>query len=72
MIMRPRIHVGPDGERPLGKYITFDLEMDKHAVPAIRAYIKSCRKECPELADMLRDLLDDIKLDKSLKKMRLK
>jgi len=36
-----------------------DLNHDPHAQPAIRAYIESCAKEYPALAEDLRAWLDD-------------
>lgn len=39
------------------EYFVLDLHHDKHAVAAIRAYVLSCRKEFPALAD---DLIDKI------------
>lgn len=40
------------------EYFVLDLEHDKHAKAALRAYAKSCRKEFPELA---KDLLEMMK-----------
>lgn len=39
------------------EYFILDLDHDKHAIAALRAYYLSCRKEYPLLAD---DLLDKI------------
>ena len=38
-------------------YFVLDLTHDKHAMPAIKAYIESCRREYPKLAQSLRNLL---------------
>ena len=50
-----------DGSSAPGKkhhgceYFVLDLDHDKHAVAALRAYTLSCRKEYPLLADDLSD-----------------
>jgi hypothetical protein len=37
------------------EYFLLDLHHDKHAIAALRAYLLSCRKEYPLLADDLSD-----------------
>lgn len=39
------------------EYFVLDLDHDKHAKAAIRAYAASCKKEYPELAKDLRKML---------------
>lgn len=47
-----------EGEKHHGcEYFILDLTHDKHAIPALLAYIKACRKEYPLLAD---DLIDKV------------
>jgi hypothetical protein len=48
----------PGGKHSRCPYFVLDLEHDKHAKAAFRAYAKSCKKEFPELA---RDLLEMMK-----------
>lgn len=46
------------GEKHHGcTYFVLDLNHDKHAIPALRAYAKSCAKEYPELAADLKRAL---------------
>lgn len=47
----------PGGKHHDCEYFCLDLHHDKHAVSALRAYVLSCRKEYPALAD---DLLDKV------------
>lgn len=35
------------------EYFVLDLDHDPHALSALKAYIESCRKEFPQLADDL-------------------
>jgi len=64
-----------DGESLPGKkhheceYFVLDLTHDKHALPAIKAYAKSCAEEYPKLA---RDLINRISIDKILKDGKLR
>ena len=50
-----------DGSSEAGKkhhdceYFVLDMHHDKHAISALRAYILSCRKEYPALAENLSD-----------------
>lgn len=46
---------GPGKKHDGCEYFVLDLHHDKHAMAAIRAYLLSCRKEFPALADDLRD-----------------
>lgn len=48
-----------DGEPvdPKAVYFTLRLDTDPHAREAVRAYIRSCKAEQPELARDLEDLL---------------
>jgi hypothetical protein len=39
------------------QYFVLDLDHDKHAKAALRAYVKSCKKEFPALAMDLRELM---------------
>lgn len=43
----------PGGKHEGCEYFILDLTHDKHAIAAILAYAKSCRKEYPKLADDL-------------------
>lgn len=45
------------------RYYVLDLNHDRHAQPAIRAYIESCKNEYPRLALELTKLLDTIDYD---------
>ncbi len=45
----------PTGKHKDCEYFILDLVHDKHAYAALRAYILSCRKEFPQLADDLSD-----------------
>jgi hypothetical protein len=47
----------PGGKHERCEYFVLDLEHDKHAKAALRAYAKSCAKEYPALARDLRDLM---------------
>jgi hypothetical protein len=53
-----------DGSDALGgkhdgcNYFVLDLTHDKHAIPALRAYAKSCKAEYPHLAHDLESLAD--------------
>jgi hypothetical protein len=40
------------------QYFVLDLSHDPHAVPALRAYAKSCAKNHPRLAEDILDALD--------------
>ena len=44
------------------EYFVLDLNHDKHAVPALRSYAKSCKKEYPVLAYELRVLADELEV----------
>jgi hypothetical protein len=48
---------GPGGKHQFCPYFVLDLEHDKHAKAAIKAYAKSCTKEFPELAKDLKALI---------------
>jgi hypothetical protein len=49
------------GEKHSGcEYFVLDLHHDKHAIAALRAYLLSCRKEYPALADDLTDKLAEM------------
>ena len=41
------------------KYFVLDINHDKHAAAALKAYAKSCEAECPLLAADLRSMLFD-------------
>jgi hypothetical protein len=43
----------PGGKHEGCEYFVLDLTHDKHALPALRAYIQSCRAEYPLLAEDL-------------------
>lgn len=45
----------PGGRHHECRYFVLDLTHDPHALPAIKAYLKSCRKDHPVLADDLED-----------------
>jgi len=55
-----------DGKHRKGKkhsgchYFVLDLTHDPHAIPALRAYARSCRKKLPRLAE---DILDALSRD---------
>jgi hypothetical protein len=49
--------VPPNGKHAFCEYFVLDLEHDKHAKAAIRAYAESCAKEFPDLAKDLRKML---------------
>ncbi len=40
-------------------YFVLDLEHDEFAIPALKAYAKSCRKTHPDLADDLTAIIDN-------------
>ena len=40
----------PGGKHAGCSYFVLDLDHDKHAIAALRAYAKSCKRELPELA----------------------
>ena len=47
----------PDGKHVDCKYFVIDLNHDKYAVPALRAYAQACYSDLPELAiDLLRTI----------------
>jgi hypothetical protein len=48
---------GPAGKHQECPYFVLDLDHDRHAKAAIRAYAKSCEKEFPKLAKDLRKML---------------
>jgi len=50
----------PTGKHKDCEYFILDLVHDKHAYAALRAYILSCRKEFPSLADDLSDKCREI------------
>ena len=52
---------GPGGLHENCKYFVLDLTHDKHAIPAIQAYAKSCRKKNPVLADDLQAVVKELK-----------
>ncbi len=52
----------PGGKHENCEYFVLDLEHDKHAKAAIRAYAESCKKEYPGLA---KDLLEMLKPQKT-------
>lgn len=47
----------PGGKHSGCPYFVLDLEHDKHARAALRAYADSCAKQYPELAEDLRELM---------------
>ena len=55
-----------DGEPvdPKAVYFTMRLDTDGHAREAVRAYIRSCREEQPELAGDLEELLGKLVADR--------
>lgn len=48
---------GPGGKHEKCEYFVLDLEHDKHARAALKAYAESCKKEYPALAHDLFVLL---------------
>lgn len=48
---------GPGGKHERCEYFVLDLEHDKHAKAALRAYAKSVRKQHPDLAKDILDLM---------------
>lgn len=48
----------PGAKHDQCSYFVLDLTHDPHAIPAIRAYAKSCRDEYPALATDLNSLAD--------------
>ena len=54
-----------DGKDALGEkhhgcqYFVLDLDHDPHAIPALRAYAKSCQESHPQLSHDLRVFLGD-------------
>jgi hypothetical protein len=53
------------------QYFVLDLDHDKHAMAAIRAYAKSCKRDYPELSkDLLRIQRD--KIDESFRRRGVK
>jgi hypothetical protein len=49
---------GPGGKHEKCQFFVLDLDHDPHALPALRAYIASCRQQYPELAADLGRLID--------------
>lgn len=47
----------PGGKHERCEYFVLDLEHDKHAKAALKAYAESCKKEFPQLALDLLDLM---------------
>ena len=43
------------------QFFVLDLDHDKHAIPALKAYAESCRAEYPALARDLGALINDMK-----------
>ena len=50
----------PGGKHHDCEYFVLDLHHDKHAISALRAYLLSCRKEYPLLADDLGDKIAEM------------
>lgn len=48
---------GPGGKHEKCEYFVLDLEHDKHAKAALKAYADSCAREFPELAKDLREMM---------------
>jgi len=48
-------------------FFVLDLNHDKYAIPALRAYAKACKKEYPELAKDLIQIVENIKYMNTLK-----
>lgn len=48
---------GKGGKHERCEYFILDLEHDKHAKAALKAYAESCAKEFPELAKDLREMM---------------
>lgn len=49
---------GPGGKHGNCQYFVLDLEHDKHARAAIKAYAESCEKEFPVLSEDLKQMLE--------------
>lgn len=49
----------PYGKHANCRYFVLDLDHDKFALPALRAYANHCRHEFPQLAADLDHILDD-------------
>lgn len=60
----------PNCKHHLCSLFVLDVTHDKHAIPAIRAYIDSCRKEYPELAIDLMQLLHKYALDEKSEELK--
>jgi hypothetical protein len=43
----------PGGKHHACNYFVLDIDHDPHALPALRAYAKSCKKDYPHLASDL-------------------
>lgn len=48
---------GPGEKHEHCRYFVLDLHHDVHSIPALKAYLASCRDSHPDLADSLRELL---------------
>lgn len=48
---------GPNGKHEHCRYFVLDMDHDPHALPALAAYEESCKKEYPNLAWDLREIL---------------
>lgn len=51
----------PGGKHERCSYFVLDLTHDPHAIPAIRAYARSCRGDYPVLARELKAFVDGVK-----------
>lgn len=47
----------PNGKHDICEFFVLDLRHDRHAVPALRTYAKSCSKKFPQLAKDIRRTL---------------
>ncbi|AJD82946.1 hypothetical protein PJWF_00052 [Achromobacter phage JWF] len=48
----------PGGDRAGASYFVLDLDHDKFAVPALRAYADACEREYPILAQDIRRMIE--------------
>lgn len=49
---------GPGGKHDQCSYFVLDMTHDKHAIPALRAYARSCKAKHPALARDLEAICD--------------
>ena len=54
--------------KPVGRTFTLELDRDQHAIPALKAYVKSLKdngNEAPRLQHDLKDLIKELEVTQS-------